>query len=140
MLGIDIKQKRGIEMPRDPFDEFKKIEKLFRQMMNEGDMLMGGTGYSVSVKSVGDETKVDVRGDVSKEDIEKLKRKYPNAEISVHGRNIGDSGPVEVLEEDEEEPKFDRGEERAVEEVDEDEMDPQELALKRFKEKREKEK
>lgn len=127
-------------MSRDPFDEFKKIEKLFRQMMNEGDMLMGGTGYSVSVKSVGDETKVDVRGDVSKEDVKKLNKKYPNAEISVNGRSIEDSRPVKVMDEDQESPEVERRKEGPVEEVDEDEMEPEELALKRLKEKKEEKK
>lgn len=117
--------KRGIKMPRDPFDEFKKIEELFKQVMEEDGMISGRTGHSISVQRIGDETKVEVRGDVSEEDIEKLRRKYPDADISVNEESVEKTKPVEVIEDEE-----------PVEEEEDDEMEPEELALKRFGEKK----
>lgn len=117
--------KRGIKMPRDPFDEFKKIEELFKQVMEEDGMISGRTGHSISVQRIGDETKVEVRGDVSEEDIEKLRRKYPDADISVNEESVEKTKPVEVIEDGE-----------PVEEEEDDEMEPEELALKRFGEKK----
>lgn len=119
--------KRGIKMPRDPFDEFRKIEELFKQVMEEDGMISGRTGHSISVQRIGNETKVEVRGDVSEEDIEKLRRKYPDADISVNEESVERSKPVEVIDDDE-----------SVEEKEEedDDMEPEELALKRFGEKK----
>lgn len=123
-------------MPQDPFDKF--IEKMFRRMMSGGGELSGGAGYSVSVKKIGNETEVEVQGDVSEREIERLKRKYPDAEISVNGEKIGGPGSVEVVEEVEsEEEKRPKQERRPkIEEVDEEEMEPEELALRRLEEKK----
>lgn len=126
-------------MSRDPFDEFKKFEKMFRKMMGENGMPMGGSGYSISVQKIGDETKVKVNGDVSEEEIEQLKRKYPDSEIVVNNEKLGNKGPVEVLDEEEagssEKKSSYREQSPEIEEINEGEMDPQELALKRFEEK-----
>lgn len=116
-------------MARDPFDEFKKMEKMFRKVMKEG-FPSQASASSISIKKVGDETEVHVSGDVSEEKIEELKRKYPDAEINVEGE-VQNSSPVEVLDERDEE---DRSKSGPVEEVEEEEMDPQELALKRYRE------
>lgn len=117
-------------MPSDPFfEEFKKIRKLFQKVLGGENISFGGTSQGISIKRVGDKTKVDVHGDVSEEEIERLKRKYPDAEISVNGKEIESSRPVEVLDEEEIEEEI---------EEDEEGPSPRELALKRFKEKQEK--
>lgn len=126
-------------MSKDPFDEFKDIEKMFRKAFKDADMSVTGTGYSVTIEKRGNETKVNVRGDVSEEDVEMLKRKYPDAQISVNDEPVDSSGPVEVL--DEERPDELEGDEEEtpgpdIEVMDDDEMESSELALKRFKEKK----
>lgn len=129
-------------MTRDPFDEFNEIEKMFRKVMNGEDFMFGGSSQGISVKRIGNETKVEVHGDVSEEEIERLKSQYPDAEISVNGEKIEDTGPVEVVdEEDKEKREPSKGEvkddDTIIEEVDEEELPPQELALKRFREEKE---
>lgn len=124
-------------MSRDPFDEFRKI---FRKMMNGDNMLMGSSGYSVSVQRVGDETRVKVRGDLPEGEIERLRQKYPDSEILVNGEKVSGSGPVEVLdEESSEDESEDMGQEGSpeVEVLEEDEIEPEQLALKRFRERNE---
>lgn len=129
-------------MTGDPFDEFRKIEKMFQRVMNGENFAFGGSSQGISVKRMGNETKVEVHGDVSKEEIERLKSQYPDAEISVNGEKIEDTGPVEVVDEENEEeresPKREmKSRDTFIEEVDEEEQSPQELALKRFREKKE---
>ncbi|KXA97320.1 hypothetical protein AKJ40_03600 [candidate division MSBL1 archaeon SCGC-AAA259M10] len=138
------KEKQGDNMSRDPFDEFRKIEEMFRKMLNSNDLSMGGTSRGISVQKIGNNVKVDVHGDISERELERLKRKYPDAEISVNGEQIEGSAPVEVL--DEEDPKETKGvsggeklRQPEIEEVDEEEVDPGELALRRFKEKKKEE-
>ncbi|MFP4005442.1 MAG: hypothetical protein ACLFUR_01835 [Candidatus Hadarchaeia archaeon] len=114
-------------MARDPFDEFRKIEKMFKKMMS-GDFSNRASSSSISVRRIGDKTEVTVRGDISRDEIEGIKRKYPDAEINVDGE-IEESKPVEVLDKDDE-----KEEAPDIREVDEEEMDPQELALKRYQE------
>lgn len=130
-------------MSRDPFDEFKKFEKMFREMLENDGLLLGGSGYSVSVQKIGDETKVKVNGDVSERDIEQLKRKYPDSEIVVNDEEVGDGSPVEVLDDSEyvssEKESNSREKGPEIEEVDEDEIEPEELALKRFEERKKEE-
>ncbi len=130
-------------MSRNPFDEFKKFEKMFREMMENDGLLLGGSGYSISVQRIGDETKVKVNGDISERDIEQLKRKYPDSEIVVNDKKIGDGSPVEVLDDSEnvssEKESTSRENGPEIEEVDEDEIEPEELALKRFEERKKKE-
>ena len=129
-------------MSNDPFDEFRKIEQMFRRALEGMDASFEGTGYSVSIKRIGGETKVNVSGDISEDDVKMLKRKYPNADITVNDQEPTDSGPVEVLEDEPGETGGARegNEEGAeVEVVDEEEVEPSELALKRFEEKREEE-
>ncbi len=117
-------------MPSDPFfEEFKKIRKMFQKAISGDNITFGGTSQGISIKQIGDKTKVDIHGDISEEEVERLKRKYPGAEINVNGKAIESSGPVKVLDRDEK-----------VEDSEEDEIPPQDLALKRFKEKKEQEK
>lgn len=129
-------------MPRDPFDELnRKIEEMIRRAMQGEGMISGGTASSISVRRVGDETKINVSGDVPEEEIEKLKREFPNAEITTNESELSGSGPVEILEdesgEDFEEGPSEREESPEEEEVDEESVEPEELALKRFEEKKE---
>lgn len=86
-------------MDRDPFEE---MEKKMKEMMEEGT---SGGGRSISIKQTSEGTTVDVSGDVPKEEIDRLKEKYPDAEIRVNGKNIEEEkGPViEVIDEDNEE-------------------------------------
>lgn len=138
-----IKLEIGIEVPRDPFDEFRKIEKLFQKVMEGKEVPGEATSRSISVRRTSEGTKVNVQGDVPEEEIERLKREHPDAEISVSGRKVESSGPVEVVDEERPEETEEREESRqgapVVEEVDEEEMEPEELALKRHKEKKQKE-
>ncbi len=128
-------------MNKDPFDEFNEIEEMFREALKNTEMSFSGTGYSVSIEKMGNETKVSVRGDVSEDDVEMLKKKYPNAEITVNGQSVEDSSPVEVVDEEEsrERENIDEAEDNSeIELVEEDEIDSSELALKRFRERKEK--
>lgn len=130
-------------MSRDAFDEFRRIEKLFNHVMEGGSGLRGGPSRSISIRRTGDETRVNVQGDVSEEEIERLRRQHPDADIVVNGNKVGDSSPVEVLEEESEDTEKETGRKvdgPKIREVDEDEMDPGELALKRFEEKEEEKK
>ncbi len=128
-------------MSKNPFDEFSEIEKMFRKVMNGENFAFGGSSQGISIKRIGDETKVEVHGDISEDEIERLKNQYPDAEISVNGRKIKDTGPVEVVDEeieDRKEPTRGKVEDdEVIEEVDEEELSPQELALKRFREEEE---
>lgn len=128
-------------MVRDPFDEIRKIEEMFRRAMENMDGSMKSTGYSVSIEKIGEDTKVDVQGDVSAEELKKLKRRYPDAEISVNESDVFEDEPVKILEEEDEELRDEREfeDELEIEEVDEDEVEPGKLALERFRE-REREK
>ncbi|KXB08717.1 hypothetical protein AKJ56_00440 [candidate division MSBL1 archaeon SCGC-AAA382N08] len=126
-------------MSRNPFDEFRKIEKMFEKLLKTGDFMVGGTSRGISIQKMGDKTRVDVHGDISERELEKLRKKYPDAEITVDGRKIEDSNPVEVLDENEQE-RFEDDDlqnfhDTVVEEVDEEEIESEKLALKRFKEK-----
>lgn len=130
-------------MSRDPFDEFRKIEKMFQKVMSGDSLAFGGSSHGISIQKLGDETKVEVHGDVSEEEIERLRKKYPDAEISVNGKRVSGSGPVEVLDEKSaEDRRSDKREESGpvIEEEDEEDLSPSDLALKRFKEKKEEEK
>ncbi|KXA92358.1 hypothetical protein AKJ64_03390 [candidate division MSBL1 archaeon SCGC-AAA259E17] len=85
-------------MSRDPFEE---MEKKMKEMMEKGSEK---GGHSISVRRVGDETTVDVSGDVSDEEINRLKEKYPDAEIRVEGESIKEKEEepvIEVIEEKE---------------------------------------
>lgn len=73
-------------MTRDPFDEFEKIEKMFKKVMGEDDTFFSGTSHGISIQRIGDETKVNVHGDVTDEEIERIKQQYPDAEISINGK------------------------------------------------------
>lgn len=122
-------------MPTDPFfEEFEKIREMFQKAMSGEDVAFGGTSQGISIKRVGDKTKIDIHGEVPEERIRKLKKKYPNAEITVNGQEKEGSRPVEVL--DEEEPM-----DKPISEMDEteEETPPQKLALERFKEKQKEE-
>lgn len=125
-------------MVKDPFDEFKKIEKMFEELMGSEDFMVGGISRGISIQKMGDETKVDVQGDISQKELERLKDKYPNAEISVNGKTVEDSRTIEFMEEDESKniDKEDEDEFQGpvVEEM-EEEVETEKLALKRFKEK-----
>lgn len=121
-------------MPRDHEDEFSKIEKMFRRALESTSMSFGSVGYSVSIKKTGDKTRVEMHGNVPEEEMEKVRKRYPDAEIYVDGNKVEGSGPVEVLEEGEIDEKV-RGSPQ-VEEIDEEEMEASELALKRFEEKK----
>ncbi len=127
-------------MTKDPFfDEFKKIREMFRKAIGGDNFAFGGKSQGISIKQAGDETEIDIHGDISEEEIERLKRKYPNAEIKVNGNKIEGSGPVEVLD-DEGKMEPEDSEEFGLEvEEAEEEPSPQELALKRFKEKQKEE-
>ncbi len=132
-------------MSEDPFDDFRKIEKMFRRVIEGADTSLNSTGYSVSIKRVGGKTEVNVKGDISEDDVKMLKRKYPDAEIKINDRNVEDSQPVEVVDEESAEDSKDEKKESSrrseIEVVgDEEEVDPSELALKRFKEKKDNEK
>lgn len=129
---FDIKKKEELRMDRDPFDEFRKIEKMFRKMMN-GEGMMSSS--MINVQRVGDETKIVVSGDVPDEEIERLKRQYPDAEIEIKGQETKRSSPIEVVDEDE----FEKEEDSSPPSSDGEEVDPGELALKRFRERKEEE-
>lgn len=123
-------------MSKDPFDEFRKI---FRKMMKGNNMAMGGSGYSISVQKIGDNTEVKVRGELPEGEIEKLKRKYPDSDIIVNGEKIEGSKSVEVIDEEESDTETEDVDEEKSSEVDvieEDEIEPEKLALKRFEEKK----
>ncbi|KXA99879.1 hypothetical protein AKJ41_04730 [candidate division MSBL1 archaeon SCGC-AAA259O05] len=84
-------------MKRDPFEE---MEKKMKEMMEEGPKT---GGHSISVRKVGEETTVNVSGDVSDEEIDRLKKKYPDAEIQVEGERIEEKEEeplVEVIDEE----------------------------------------
>lgn len=84
-------------MKRDPFEE---MEKKMKEVMEKGSEK---GGHSISVRRVGDETTVNISGDVSDEEIHRLKKKYPDAEIRVEGENTEkkEKEPViEVIEEE----------------------------------------
>ncbi|KXB07600.1 hypothetical protein AKJ51_00910 [candidate division MSBL1 archaeon SCGC-AAA382A20] len=137
---IHERKTKGIKkMAENPFDEFKKIEKMFEELMGGEDLMIGGTSRGISIQKAGDETKVDVHGDISEEELERLKKKYPNAEISVNGRMVEESSAVEVLDEEESERVSEEGPEECqepiIEEEKEEELESEKLALKRFKEK-----
>jgi len=84
-------------MARDPFEE---IEEKMEEIM-KGD-LSGGRG--ISIKQTPEGTTVDVSGDVPDEEIERIKERYPDAEIRIDGKSVDEEeGPViEVLDEDKE--------------------------------------
>jgi len=67
----------------------------------KGD-LSGGRG--ISIKQTPEGTTVDVSGDVPDEEIERIKERYPDAEIRIDGKSVDEEeGPViEVLDEDKE--------------------------------------
>ncbi|KXA88895.1 hypothetical protein AKJ37_07810 [candidate division MSBL1 archaeon SCGC-AAA259I09] len=72
-----------------------------KEMMEKGSEK---GGHSISVRKVGDETTVDVSGDVSDEEINRLKEKYPDAEIRVEGKSTEkkeEEPMIEVIEEEE---------------------------------------
>lgn len=124
-------------MTRDPFDEFRKMEKLFNKVMGGGGEILEGGSRSISVRRTPEGTRINVSGNVSEEEIERLKRKHPDADLFVNGKEV-DETPVEVVngESKDTKEKQDRGEVgQMIREVDEDEMDPGDLALKRFREK-----
>ena len=126
-------------MSENPFDEFRKIEQMFRRALEGMDTSLEGSSYSVSIKRIGDETKVNVSGDVSKDDIKMLKRKYPDADIEVDGGVKKESGPVEVVDEDSRDFGEEREQDQAgpdIEVLDDEEAEASELALKRFREKK----
>ncbi|KXA96227.1 hypothetical protein AKJ37_05745 [candidate division MSBL1 archaeon SCGC-AAA259I09] len=79
-------------MKRDPFEE---MEKKMKEMMEEGSKT---GGRSISVQRVGGETTVNVSGDVSDEEIDRLKKKYPDAEIQVEGESIEEKEEEPVVE------------------------------------------
>lgn len=84
-------------MEENPFEE---MEKKMKKMMEEG---VSGCGRSITVKELNGETIVDVGGNVSDEDIEELKRQYPDAEIRVEGEGLeeNDDGPlIEVVDDE----------------------------------------
>lgn len=85
-------------MKRDPFEE---IEKKMKEMMEEG---MPEGKRSISIKQTGDGTTVDVSGDVSDEEIDRLKERYPDADIRVEGKSLEEEeGPIiEVIDEENE--------------------------------------
>lgn len=119
-------------MPRDPFDEFKEIEKMFKKMMQGKGRTGGSHSHGISIRTTQEGTKIDVHGDVPEEEIERLKEQYPDADISKSGNNVEDSAPVKVLDE---EP----GPGEKSSEKEEKEMEPEELALRRLEEKKEEE-
>ena len=119
-------------MPSDPFfDEFKKIMKMFEKAMNSGNMNFDATSQGISIKRVNDKTQIDVQGDISEERIKQLKRKYPDAEINVNGQRSRGGTPIEIIDEDEKSESMEEGEEEG--------FSSQELALKRFQEKKKEE-
>jgi len=119
-------------MPSDPFfDEFKKIMKMFEKAMNSGNMNFDATSQGISIKRVNDKTQIDVQGDISKERLKQLKRKYPDAEINVNSQRSRGGTPVEIIDEDEKSESMEEGEEEG--------FSSQELALKRFQEKKKEE-
>ncbi|KXA91809.1 hypothetical protein AKJ64_04480 [candidate division MSBL1 archaeon SCGC-AAA259E17] len=79
-------------MKRDPFEE---MEKRMKEMMEKGSRKDGG---SISVQRVGGETTVNISGDVSDEEIDRLKKKYPDAEIQVEGESIDEKEEEPVVE------------------------------------------
>lgn len=85
-------------MSRKPFEE---MEKRLNEMVKEGP---SGGGSSISIRTVGGETKVDVSGDVSDGEIRKLKEKYPGTEIRIEGKNSREKEKpvIEVIDEDNE--------------------------------------
>ncbi|KXB06865.1 hypothetical protein AKJ51_02640 [candidate division MSBL1 archaeon SCGC-AAA382A20] len=87
------------KMKRDPFEE---MEEKMKKMMEEG---ISGGGRSITVKQTGEGTTVDVSGDISDEEVERLEEKYPDADIRVEGKSIEkEKGPViEVIDEEENE-------------------------------------
>ncbi len=106
-------------MPNDPFfEEFEKLRKLFEEAINHSNFQINTSGQKISIKRTGNKTRIDIQGDVSEEKINQLKRKYPDAEININGKT---ENPVEIIEET----------------TDEESLSPEELALKRFKEKNE---
>lgn len=112
-------------MARDPFkeDELEKIREMFRQLIEKEDMFSELTFQSIGIGKVGDEIRVSVQGDVSEEEIKKLKEKYPNAKFTINN----EVGKEEFKETEDEQD---------LEESDKEELDPEKLALKRFKEKK----
>lgn len=82
-------------------DPFKEMEKKMREMMEKGM----SEGRSISVKQTGEGTTVAVSGNVPDEEIDRLKKRYPDAEIRIDGKPIEEEkGPIiEVIEEENEE-------------------------------------
>ncbi|KXA89428.1 hypothetical protein AKJ61_02935 [candidate division MSBL1 archaeon SCGC-AAA259B11] len=115
-------------MFRNPFDEFRRLEMLIRRML-ETDYPMESSGGSVSIRKINGKTKIDIRGDVPDSTIRRLRRKYPNAGILIGEKGERTSkSPTPVVEEVEE-PETRRHSE---------DVNPRKLALKRFREKKEK--
>lgn len=116
-------------MSRNPFDEFRKMEMLIQKLLKAG-----GTGRisggGVFIRERDGRTKIDVREDVSDSAVERLKQKYPNAEISTKKKKKGTSKPRDPVVEEVQESEA--GEDAGG-------MDAEKLALKRFREKKKKE-
>lgn len=80
-------------MFRDSFDEFRRLEKLIQKLLKSG--VPGKVSKScVSIRRSGDKTRIDVRGNVPDSIIRRLKRKYPNAEISVKSKRKSPLNPL----------------------------------------------
>lgn len=108
-------------MSRDPFDRFRKMEKLIQKLLR-------GASSGVLIRKSSSKTRIDIQGNVPDSVINGLKRKYPNAEISIGAKKERAlRPPVSWL----------RGRRKSREEKRRaEETDPEELALRRFKEKR----
>ncbi len=52
--------------------------------------------YSISIQQIGNKTRVEINGSISNEEIEKIKRKYKDAEIFLNGKKI--SGKPKIFE------------------------------------------
>lgn len=127
-------------MYRDPFDEFRKMREKMRKMMEGKGSLFGGAGYSISLQKADGKTRVDIRGDFSDAELDQLEQKYPSADIYVNGNKVSGEGPVEVIDEGEEDSIEEEPQRQKVELVEEEpseeDLEPEELALKRFHERK----
>lgn len=122
--------KKRENMPRDPFDEFREIEKMFEKMM-EGEGITGSsTSRRISIHTTEDGTKIEVHGDVPEEQVEKLREQYPDADITSDAEGAESPSPVRVVDEEEEAETSPEDKEK--------EMEPEELALRRLEEKKRK--
>ncbi|MBC7081670.1 MAG: hypothetical protein H5T44_05460 [Thermoplasmatales archaeon] len=53
-------------------------------------------GYSISIKQIGDKTVVEINGNLPEEEIERIKKRYKDAEIFLNGKKI--SGKQKIVE------------------------------------------